>query len=334
LTSSALPPGTGRDDDNGESEYSYYSEESEEEEYLEKRASAGQQPDSGDSRVSGDKTTKHEQLASGSLLGDMKDDDSTPRQLAIGSEQRQIGEEETASEKESAEFSADWGDGESAEDTPIEQTESGEQAEDKKNETDDCNGSDRPPIVLASASSKKGVNSGMKFRCKVLTFLQQLTDEQSSAADSQLYRLDKKCRHFRKYNAGMCRKCLKAIDDCEVVFDFYGQWWDLETHAGQATMEAVNDSDRNGPDNITDSRRSSTPCGFGSKGTAVASDPEPQTGQANMVQAANASRRHGPDKVTASVRSRSRSRSRSRAADTHTSVCAGLWQRRTGPCES
>jgi hypothetical protein len=115
-----LPPGTGRDDDNGESEYSYYSEESEEEEYLEKRASAGQQPDSGDSRVSGAKTTRHEQLASGSLLGDMKDDDSTPRQLAIGSEQRQIEEEETASEKESAEFSADWGDGESSEDAPIE----------------------------------------------------------------------------------------------------------------------------------------------------------------------------------------------------------------------
>ena len=85
---------------------------------MEKRAPAGQQPDSGDSRVSGDKTTKHEQLASGSLLGDMKDDDSTPRQLAIGSEPRQIEEEEAASEKESTEFSADWGDGESSEDAP------------------------------------------------------------------------------------------------------------------------------------------------------------------------------------------------------------------------
>ena len=95
--------------------------------------------------------------------------------------------------------------------------------------------------MLASASSKKGVNSGMKFRCKVLTFLQQLTDEQTSAAGSELYRLDKKCRRLRTYNAGMCRKCLKAIDDCEAVFDFYGQWWDLETYAGQATMEAVNE---------------------------------------------------------------------------------------------
>ena len=190
LTSSALPPGTGGEDDDGESEYSYYySEESEEEEYLEKRASAGQQPDSGDSRVSGDKTTKHEQLASGSLPGDMKDDDSTPRQLAIGCEPRQIEEEEAASEKESTEFSADRGDGESSEDAPIEQTGSGEQAEDKKNETDDCHGSGRPPIVLASASSKKGVNSGMKFRCKVLTFLQQLTDEQTSGAGFRVVRV-------------------------------------------------------------------------------------------------------------------------------------------------
>ena len=105
LTSSALPPGTGGEDDDGESEYSYYYSE---EEYLEKRVSAGQQPDSGDSRVSGDNTTTHEQLASGSLPGDMKDDDATPRQLAIGTEPRQIEEEEAASEKESTEFSADW----------------------------------------------------------------------------------------------------------------------------------------------------------------------------------------------------------------------------------
>ena len=101
-------------------------------------------------------------------------------------------------------------------------------------------------------------------------------------------------------------------------------------------MEAVNASDRHGPDNVTDSTRSSTrsqqfvlACGVGSKGKAASKhdepgtiDPEPQTGQANMVEAANASLRHGPDEVAASVRSRSRSRSRSCAADTRTQQSA------------
>ena len=76
--------------------------------------------------------------------------------MAIGSEPRQIEEEEAASEKESTEFSADWGDGESSEDALIEQTGSGEQAEDKKKETDDCHGSGRTPKCVGKCQQQEG----------------------------------------------------------------------------------------------------------------------------------------------------------------------------------